>query len=303
MQHTSTRAAAEELVRQKVGEIERRHSSKRALQAVSAKMMKSVPPSSTEPPTTQTASGHSTPLLGASAGCWGILGRLYARMFGQPVAKDGVKVTRAVSDLEAKVADLEQRAADSRGRARELAAEGRRQEALKALRRAKEIEKQLATVQTALAALERQASALESAALSREVSKTLSSTSKSVKKKAKKLLQQVDQSVDDANDVNDMSAELNDALAGLEAGPTIDEDELEDELESMVRDAGSRSGLDVVQAREVTERVARVDEEELRLPATPSHGAHQTRKAAPKGHGRFASLQEEEDDEAALEAR
>ena len=100
-----------------------------------------------------------------------------------------------------------------------------------------------------------------------------------------------------------MSAELNDALAGLEAGPTIDEDELEDELESMVRDAGSRSGLDVVQAREVTERVARVDEEELRLPATPSHGAHQTRKAAPKGHGRFASLQEEEDDEAALEAR
>ena len=306
MQHVSTRSAAEELVKQKTCEVERRLGSSRALQAVAAKMTRSAPPSRAVAPTAQAAAGDSTPFLGASAGCWGVLGRLHARLFGQPVAKDGARVTRAISELEARVADLEQRAAESKGRARELVSEGRRPEALKALRRAKEIEKQLATVQTALAALERQASALESAHLSREVSKTLSSTSKSVKKRARKLVQQVDQSVDDANDVNDMSVELNDALAGLEAGPTVDEDELEDELESMVRDAGSRPGPDVVGAREVAEREG---EEDLRLPVTPSHGVRQTRTAAPAGHGRFASLQEDEDEDededeqGALEAR
>ncbi len=283
MQTAGTAVAAGELVRHKNTELEGRKASARKLQSIMARKMSTASSKPSTPHTTPTS--DPTPATGVTSGCWGVLERVFSRMFGQPVVRDGERVTKAVAELEAKVADLDERASANRSRARELAKEGKKPDALKALRRSKEIEKQRATVQTALSALERQASALESAALSREVSKTLSATSKSVKKKAKKLLEQVDQSVDDANDVNDMSVELNDALAGLEAGPTIDEDELEDELEEMVRGTGHDARNDVVEAREVGE---------VRLPNAPSHVAHQKRRG--RGHP-FSSLREEEEQE------
>jgi hypothetical protein len=112
---------------------------------------------------------------------------------------------------------------------------GNKAAAMRDLKRSKTLEKQLGTTQNVLDSMEAQSDLLEQTALQKQVASALGSSAKTLQKE-KKILSSAESAVDQAAELRDLSHDLTDVLAGLEAPVDYDDDDLLAELQGMVVD-------------------------------------------------------------------
>ena len=147
------------------------------------------------------------------------------------------KLAAASEAMRARVESLESRASEGRAAAAAAMKAGNKASAMRELKRAKMLEKQALSTQGAMDALEAQSDMLEQTALQKEVAAALGATAKSLKKE-KGLLSKAEDAVDAAAEMRDMHEDLTQVMAGLgdAVSNDVDEDELLEELQSMVAD-------------------------------------------------------------------
>ena len=163
---------------------------------------------------------------------------LINRFVGNSKHNEGVRIENAMKTVQARVSLLSEKVKLSRQRALASKRASKHEEALRELKKSKALEKQLATATAALEALERQEDMLAQSSLQRELAAALSTTNKQVKKKHKGLLsfaeKAVDESVELKDDAEDIGSVFDGLVGAVDTG--VDEDELLQELESMVGD-------------------------------------------------------------------
>lgn len=155
----------------------------------------------------------------------------------QGKTSSAAKLEQAQASLKERTERLQERMTESRREAVLLMKSGKKVEALAAMKRAKMAEKQYLTASSAVDALDQQILSLEEASLQQEIATALSSSVKKVKKQTKGLLDKTEKAVDGSAEVKDLAEDVNSALEGLHSGGAVDEDDLMDELQSMLEDA------------------------------------------------------------------
>lgn len=157
------------------------------------------------------------------------------------------KLAAASEAMRARVESLEFRASEGRTAAAADMKAGNKASAMRELKRAKILEKQALSTQAAMDALEAQSDMLEQTALQKEVAAAMGATAKSLKKE-KGLLSKAEDAVDAAAEMRDMHEDLTQVMAGLgdAVSNDVNEDELLEELQSMVQDNDTEpTALDV----------------------------------------------------------
>lgn len=150
------------------------------------------------------------------------------------------KLAVASEAMRVRVESLEARASEGRTAAAAAMKAGNKASAMRELKRAKMLEKQALSTQGAVDALEAQSDMLEQTALQKEVAAALGETAKSLKKE-KGLLSKAEDAVEAAAEMRDMHEDLTQVMAGLgdAVSNDVDEDELLEELQSMVAENDS----------------------------------------------------------------
>jgi hypothetical protein len=157
-------------------------------------------------------------------------------VFGSKKVSGNAKLLCAAEQLTCHIQSLEERAATSEAEVKRLLSMGKKPEALRQLKKTKLARGRLAQAQSAADALEAQIDALEGAALNASLSSALKQSSKSMRKH-KKLLSSAEDAIDAASEQRDMARDLDGVMADFSQGTQdIDEDELMEELESMMVD-------------------------------------------------------------------
>jgi hypothetical protein len=162
-----------------------------------------------------------------------------SRIFGQrgkQQADAATKLQTASLSLTARAEALEQKLSDAKKKAVALKKAGKTTEALAALKRAKILQKQYDSALSASVAIEAQVDLLAETELHREVSDALAQTVKSVKKRSKGVLEKAETAADDASEIKDLAEDVATALGGLNTMTDFDDDELLNELKSMMDD-------------------------------------------------------------------
>ena len=177
-------------------------------------------------------------LRARGCGCFSGLGAMLGfagRSAGVPAFKKQAasKLDSAVQSLEKHVEALDAKALEQRARARQLQKSGQLKLAKQSLARALHVEASAAKQRDILYSLERHADTVEATAVQQQVAAALAST-KSKSKRGKKMLSGAEDAVDAAEDLKDLSNDLNEVMGSLGATNTIDDDELEVELASML---------------------------------------------------------------------
>lgn len=187
-------------------------------------------------PTVESASVSSSAAASASLGSKS--GSLMTRLVGNSKQNEAVRIETAMKTVQARVSLLSEKVTVSRQRALDSKRASKNEEAMRELRKSKAVEKQLATATAALEALERQEDMLAQSSLQRELAAALSTTNKEVKKKHKGLLSFAEKAVDESVELKDDAEDIGSVFDGLVGAvdPGVDEDELLQELESMVED-------------------------------------------------------------------
>lgn len=155
---------------------------------------------------------------------------------GASVSTPAARLQAAHASITTRTMELEQRAADMRQQAKAAAKSGSKAAALRMLRRAKQIDAQASNMSNAAVAVERQADMLEEAGLQQEVAKALQAGVKDIKQ-VQKAMKVVESASDSVHEMADDVDEINQLLSSLgenSASVTIDEDELNEELELMM---------------------------------------------------------------------
>lgn len=142
------------------------------------------------------------------------------------------KLAIAMDGLRQRTSVLEARVAECRAAASASMKAGNKTAAIRELKRSKTLEKQLSTTQSVLDSMEAQSDLLEQTALQKQVASALGSSAKTLQKE-KKILSSAESAVDQAAELRDLSHDLTDVLAGLEAPVDYDEDDLLAELQGM----------------------------------------------------------------------
>ena len=143
------------------------------------------------------------------------------------------KLATAMEGLRQRISVLETRISECRSSASASMKAGNKTAAMRELKRSKALEKQLATTQNVLDSMEAQSDLLEQTALQKQVASALGSSAKTLQKE-KKILSSAESAVDQAAELRDLSHDLTDVLAGLEAPVDYDDDDLLAELQGMV---------------------------------------------------------------------
>ena len=184
------------------------------------------------------------------------------------------KLSIAMEGLRQRISVLETRISECRTSASASMKAGNKTAAMRELKRSKALEKQLSTTQNVLDSIEAQSDLLEQTALQKQVASALGSSAK-VLQKEKKILSSVESAVDQAAELRDLSHDLTDVLAGLEAPVEYDDDDLLAELQEMVVDDEPPPIDSANQEAEMLEKKQAEFEEARRIsaqmPKTPSN--------------------------------
>lgn len=194
------------------------------------------------PASSSSASGASastnTSSIGSSQKSMEVNSRIFG-LAGAKKASDPAKMLeQAASVMRARIEQLEQRAAEQRSEAARLVKLGQKSAAMRALKKAKQLEASAAANSASLDAVEQQVDLLAQAAVQKTLTSALETTSKSMKKDTK-IVARAEKAVDDMAEVRDQAEDLNAAMSELanHGGNDIDEDELAEELEAMMKSA------------------------------------------------------------------
>lgn len=164
-------------------------------------------------------------------------------VFGSKKVSGNAKLLSAAEQLACHIQSLEERVATNEAEVKRLLSIDKKNEALRQLKKTKLVRGRLAQAQSAADALEAQIDAIEGAALNASLSSALKQSSKSMRKH-KKLLSSAEDAIDAASEHRDMARDLDGVMADFSQGAQdVDEDELMEELESMMADAHELSPL------------------------------------------------------------
>jgi hypothetical protein len=184
------------------------------------------------------------------------------------------KLATAMEGLRQRISVLETRISECRSSASESMKNNNKTAAMRELKRSKTLEKQLSSIQNVLDSMEAQSDLLEQTALQKQVASALGSSAKTLQKE-KKILSSAESAVDQAAELRDLSHDLTDVLAGLEAPVDYDDDELLAELQGMVVDDEPPPVVTAKQEADLMEKKQAEFEEARRIssqmPKTPSN--------------------------------
>jgi len=157
------------------------------------------------------------------------------RLFGMKKQSANEKLGQAAEALKSRLLQMESRAASEREEAKVAMRAGQKASAMRMLKRAKMTDKQVESAQQSLLAIEQQVDLMAQAAMQKEIASALASSSKGFKAN-KKLVKSAEEAVDDAQDARDVADDLSNALSELGGHDNGDDDELLQELKSMMDD-------------------------------------------------------------------
>jgi hypothetical protein len=111
---------------------------------------------------------------------------------------------------------------------------------MRQLKRSKQFEIQAESLYSTISAVERQSDVMEDAALQTEVARALKASAQTVKS-TKDALKGAEAAVDDAQELTDMTEDLQAAFQQMseQTSAPIDDDELEEELQSMMNETSN----------------------------------------------------------------
>jgi hypothetical protein len=187
------------------------------------------------------------------------------------------KLSQASQSIEARMAELKQRAQHAKQQAMAAHKAGDKTTALRMMQRAKAVDKQMTALWHALSALERQSEMLEEASLQKQVADALSVSVKKMKG-SQKLLEGVDKLSDDAAEMRDISDDVRNALASISESandPGLDDDDLMQELESMMESQSDEPELSSMAATDTSSSY-------LSMPSAPQGMPHALHATAPQ---------------------
>lgn len=180
--------------------------------------------------------------------------RFVGRSKGAQAQSENAKMEQAMQHVSVRVEGLRDRLSVMRAKAVASSQAGKKEEALREMKKAKGVEKQLATAEAALDALERQSDALAQTALQKELATALASANSQMKSKSKGLLSMAEKAVDDSADRLDESEDIAQVFEGLTpSGATVDEEELLEELNSLVQENTQTDLQSIKEEEETTE--------------------------------------------------
>ena len=190
------------------------------------------------------------------------------------------KLSQASQSIEARMEELKQRAQSAKQQAMAAHKAGDKTTALRMMQRAKATDKQMTAMWHALSALERQTEMLEEASLQKQVADALSVSVKKMKG-SQKLLEGVDKLSDDAAEMRDISEDVRNALSSISESandPGLDDDDLMQELESMIESQPDQPPLAQMSASNTEDLTA---SSYSSMPSAPQGMPHMRQATAP----------------------
>ena len=150
------------------------------------------------------------------------------------------KLGQAAEALKSRLLQMESRAASEREEAKVAMRAGQKASAMRMLKRAKMTDKQVEGAQQSLLAIEQQVDLMAQAAMQKEIAAALASSSQGFKAN-RKLVKSAEAAVDDAQDARDVADDLSNALSELGGHDNGYDDELLQELQSMMEEEPANS--------------------------------------------------------------